>query len=80
MNTSELHNKIADSYLHLMQNLSVDAKLDLIAKLSLSLKTTNTNKHSIEYYCGSWQTEDTAEEIIDNMRQSRTFNRKIETR
>jgi hypothetical protein len=70
---------IADYYFELLRNLSSDSKLDLISKLSQSLKKSKKEKNiSLEDLYGSYKSNETAEEIIAELRASRTFNRKIE--
>ena len=76
--TSELELKLVDSYLALLKNMSANMRLELIAKLSSSLKTKEAEKRSIDYYNGIWSAEESAEDIIENIRKSRVFNRQIE--
>ncbi|MFC5269920.1 hypothetical protein [Adhaeribacter terreus] len=70
---------ILDSYLGLLNNLSPDSKLELISRLSQSLKTKpKTKEKSIQELFGAFTSEKSAETIIEEIRQSRTFNRQIE--
>ena len=69
----------ADYYFDMLSNLNSEGKLDLISKLSQSLKKNNKNDSiSLASLFGALKTEQTAEEIIEELRASRTFNRKIE--
>ena len=71
---------VVDGYLRLLDNLAINSKLDLIARLTLSMKTDMKIKESaFKKSFGAFQSEQTAEEIIDEIRSSRVFNRKIET-
>ena len=71
---------VIDGYLRLLDNLTINSKLDLIAKLTLSIKTTKKDKESaFEKSFGAFQSKQTAEEIIDEIRSSRTFTRQIES-
>ena len=71
---------VADYYLGVLQNLTHDAKLDLISRLSQSLKMENRPSDvSLQSLFGAYQSEETAEEIIAAIRDSRTFTRNIET-
>src|SRR5690349_13791790 len=71
---------LADYYFQFLRNLSVESKLDLISKLSQSLKRISENEHtSLESLFGAYKSDETAEEIIDSLRASRHFNRNIET-
>jgi hypothetical protein len=63
MSTLELHSKLADSYLSLLKNLSIEAQLDFLTKFSASLKAPKTPSRGVEYYSGCWQSEQSAEEL-----------------
>ncbi len=70
---------LADYYYGLLSNLNADIKLDLIAKLSQSLKKSEKEPVvSLESLFGAWKTEESAEELIAEIRASRVNNRKIE--
>ncbi len=77
MNTNtDINTSIVDGYLHLLDNLSMDSKLDLIAKLSLSIKSDiSTKKNKFKQSFGAFKSSQTAEELIDEIRSSRTFTR-----
>ncbi len=80
MSASSGHTNPADFYFGLLRNLNSDSKLDLISKLSQSLKKSNKqDAPSLQSLFGAWQSEKTAEEIIAELRASRTFSRKIES-
>lgn len=79
MTTSfELNKRLVESYLALLQNLSVEARLDLIARISMSLKDPSPKVNKVDYFSGIWQSEESAEEIIEEIRNARVFNRQIE--
>jgi len=70
---------IADYYFGFFKNLKHDSKLDLITKLSESLKTTeNMNEVSLQSLFGSFKSEQSADDIINEIRNSRNSNREIE--
>lgn len=71
---------IADYYLGVLRNLSADSKLDLIARLSQSLKQEQppATPPSLQTLFGAYQGEETAEELIAAIRQSRVSTRDIE--
>lgn len=72
--------KIVDGYIGLLDNLSSKNKLDLISKLSASVKTDLTNRtSSFRNAFGSFESEKTAEEIIDEIQSSRVSTREIES-
>ena len=79
MNTTDLNSTIVQSYLPLLDNLSPSSKLDLISQLTASVKSDITNKKSsFKRAFGAFQSDKSADEIIDEIRSSRTFNRQIE--
>lgn len=79
MTTSSRHSSLADYYFGFLKNLNPDSKLDLISKLSQSLKETQTvPEASLQSLFGAYKSEETAEEIIAELRASRVFNRNIE--
>ena len=80
MNLSSQHISLADYYFGFLKNLNPDSKLDLISKLSQSLrKGDETPEVSLQSLFGAYQSEETADEIIEQLRASRVFNRNIET-
>lgn len=71
---------IVNSYWKLLDHLSSEVKLRLIAKLSQSLVKSQVEEDKSrladEFY-GAWEDSRSAEEIIDDIRNSRVFNRHI---
>ena len=77
MKTADININLVDSYLELLKNLSTDSKLELIAQLSKSMKTAKKAKTiSIQSLYGAFISEQSADEIIDDIKKARTFNRK----
>lgn len=71
---------LADYYFGFLKNLNSDSKLDLISKLSQSLKETEKKPDfSLQSLFGAYQSDETAEEIIAEIRASRVFNRNTES-
>lgn len=70
---------IVETYSGLFEGLSSSNKIELIESLSRSLKTEKTTKDDKFYKSfGAFSAEKTAEEIIANIKSSRTFrNREI---
>jgi hypothetical protein len=61
----------------MLKNLSPDSKLELISRLSKSMKTTRkTGDASLESLYGAFISEQSADELIDDIKKARTFNRK----
>ena len=80
MSTSSQHVDLADYYFGLLEHLNPDCKLDLISKLSQSLKKQGEAPDtSLQSLFGAYKSEETAEEIIAELRASRVSNRNIET-
>jgi tRNA A-37 threonylcarbamoyl transferase component Bud32 len=70
---------IIDSYLGLLDHLSPDSKLELISRLSQSLKSQKKSEEkSVQELFGAFESEKSAEAIIEEIRQARTFTRQIE--
>jgi len=76
MDTAKLNKSIVDNYLMLLDSLSVDNKLEIISKLSESLKTKRKQKKkSITSLFGSLENDMTADEMIKEIKESRNFSR-----
>ena len=71
-------NKILNSYWGLLSNLNTKLKLDLIEKLTQSIKSDHSKKSKIKSAFGAWKSDETAEELIEKIRSSRYTNRQIE--
>lgn len=79
MKTSRLNLNLIDSYFGLLKNLSSDSKLELIAKLSDSMKTSRRTKNgSLKSLYGAFISKQSADELIRDIKQARTFLRKTE--
>ena len=79
MKAIDINTTLIEGYLRLLDNLSSSDKLDLISKLTLSVKTDITDRKKSFYKAfGAWESKQTADEIINNIRNNRTFNRQIE--
>lgn len=70
---------LINNYFGLLNNLSPDSKLELISRLSQSLKSQEKpQEKSIKELFGAFQSAKSAETIIEEIKQSRTFTRQIE--
>ncbi|MCD4698785.1 MAG: hypothetical protein K8S16_21345 [Bacteroidales bacterium] len=75
----EARNLIADNYFGMIKNLSADVKLELISRISDSLREPSSQENdSWKNLFGAYNSEQTAEEIIEDLRNSRFTNRQIE--
>jgi hypothetical protein len=81
MNASSQNINLVDYYFSFLKNLKHDSKLDLITKLSESLKTGEEveQETTLQSLFGAYKSDETAEEIIAGLRASRIFNRKTES-
>ncbi|TAF59028.1 MAG: hypothetical protein EAZ58_14080, partial [Flavobacterium sp.] len=78
--TEETNTTIVDGYVGLLDNLSPNNKLDLISKLTASVKSDLTDKKSsFKKAFGAFESKKSAEEIIDEIRNSRVSSRKLES-
>ncbi len=77
--TAEINTTLIDGYVGMLVNLSTTNKLDLISKLTASVKTDLTNKKSsFKKAYGAFESKKSAEEIIEEIRSSRVSTRQIE--
>ncbi|HEX8356289.1 MAG TPA: hypothetical protein VF610_02710 [Segetibacter sp.] len=80
MDTSLQHVNLADYYFGFLKNLNPNSKLELISKLSQSMKDDEQAPDaSLQSLFGAYKSEETADEIIAELRASRVFKRNIET-
>jgi len=67
-------NIVADNYFNIIKDLSPDIKLELISKISDSLCTSQIEKDdSWKSLFGGYVSDETAEEIINDLRDSRHY-------
>ena len=77
MKTADLNLNLIESYYGLLKNLSADNKLELIAKLSNSMKTAKPAKNeSLKSLYGAFVSNQSADEIINDIKKARTFKHK----
>ena len=70
---------MVDNYFGLLNGLSKENKLRLIAKLSNSMADEVVkNEDRIDKYFGAFISDKSAQEIIKELRESRNFNRSVE--
>ena len=78
MKSSDINSRLIEGYLSLLNNLSTDSKLELISRLTLSVKTDIASKKNLlSKAFGAWDSKKSADEIINEIRNSRTFNREM---
>lgn len=71
---------IVDNYWGMIKNLSTDVRLELISRISNSLKSDISveKTDSWKLLFGAFETSQSADEIIEDLRKSRYTNREIE--
>jgi hypothetical protein len=79
MNTADINTKLIDSYMSLLKNMSARNKLELISKLSNTVKT-DLEQEKTDFYkaFGGWDKNESAEDLIETIKGSKTFNRTID--
>ena len=76
---SDASTTLIDNYFGLLSGLSRENKIKLIARLSNSIVDEVSEKEDVvDRFFGAFKSDKSAEEIINDIRESRTFNRKIE--
>lgn len=81
INISTAESAASKMYWNMLKDLSSDIKLELISRLSASLlekKESSETSNWVSQLAGRWEDERTAEEIIADIRSSRTSNRDID--
>lgn len=80
MKSIDVNTNLVDSYFALLKSLSPNNKLELIARLSNSLKTSKTSKsdNSLKALFGSWKSDQSADQLIEELMQARKSTRKID--
>lgn len=75
----DIDKKLIDIYLQMTENLGNNSKLELISRLIDSMKDIeDKSDNSLLSLFGALKTNETAEELIEKIRASRNFTRKIE--
>jgi hypothetical protein len=75
----QANTQIIDGYMAFLETLSPGSKLDLISKLTQSLKSEIKPKESLfKSSFGAWSGSESAQEIVNGIKESRSFNRQIE--
>jgi len=79
MKSFELNNEYINNYFEFLKNLSPPAKLELIEKLTKALKKDiSGQKNQMKEAFGAWESDKSADEIIDDIYKSRNFTHRME--
>ncbi len=77
MKTSNIDTNLIDSYFMLLKNLSPNHKLELITRLSESMKTTKKEKDtSWKSLFGALELDQSTDDSIEDLKKDRVFSRK----
>lgn len=80
MKIAEINTTIVDGYVGLLDNLSTNNKLDLISKLTATVKgDLSKKKSSFKKAFGAFDSKKSAEKMIEEIRNSRVSTRQIES-
>lgn len=78
MKSLDISQYLVETYLSLLKNLDNNSKLELISVLSLSMKDRQKKEEFAQTLFGAFETDKSAEQLIDEIRQSRYLERKVE--
>jgi predicted metal-binding transcription factor (methanogenesis marker protein 9) len=71
---------LIDNFFNLISSLSRENKIKLIARLSNAIVNESPkDENTVDKFFGAFKSEKSAEEIINEIRESRKFDRKLET-
>ena len=77
MRTADINTNLIDSYFILLKGLSPNNKLELISKLSMSMKTTKKVKDdSWKSLFGALELDQPAVDFLADLKKDRKFTRK----
>lgn len=77
MKSEDINLNLVDSYYTLLKSLSPNNKLELISRLSKSMKSKESKKDtSWETLFGSWELDQSTDEFIIELKKDRNFSRK----
>jgi len=69
------HTAIEEGYFRLLRNLTAEHKIELAHRLIESAKRARESKDTIASFYGAFQSPKSADEIIEEIREARTFTR-----
>ena len=77
MDIADSNTTLINSYFTLLKSLSANNKLELISKLSKSLKTEQKEKNnSWKLLFGALEINQSSDEFVESLKKDRNFNRK----
>lgn len=79
METNDINNNLIKTYFFLLKNIGQDNKLELIARLSDSMKSKKgKSEYSLQSFLGGFIPEKDADELIKEIKEARIFYRRTE--
>ncbi len=77
MKTTEINTNLIDSYFTLLKSLSPNNKLELISRLSKSMKTSRKTKDmSWKSLFGAMELDQSVDYFVEDLKNERKFTRK----
>ncbi len=77
MKTTEINTNLIDNYFTLLKSLSPNNKLELISRLSKSMKTTRKTKDiSWKSLFGAMVLDQSVDDFVEGLKNERKFTRK----
>ena len=77
MAISPIEVNLSKNYVMRLKQLSVEARMKAIADLQASLAETPQTSFDVNYFAGIWKNEQSAEDLITEIKENRKFNRDI---
>lgn len=78
MATLKINEKSISRYFGFLKNMDTQSKKRLIIQLTDSIESKKKTKKGIDHLFGAWEDTRTVEEMVSEIRGSRTQNREIE--
>lgn len=70
MKTTDINTSLIDNYFGLIKNLSPEVKLDLIERITKTMRNKTNEKKSLKNAFGAWNSKKSADEIINELRSN----------
>ena len=70
MKTTDINTSLIDNYFGLIKNLSPEVKLDLIERITKTMRNKTNEKKLLKNAFGAWNSKKSADEIINELRSN----------
>lgn len=74
MKATDINNRLIDTYLRLLNSLNLENKLELISRLTHSMKKERKDETELKQLYGAWKDDKSGEQLIKELRNDRSFN------